>query len=37
MESLVSARLFFLDNVETDTPDSEMSLTVVSSDNPPTC
>ena len=37
MESLVSARLFFLDNVETDTPDSVVSLMVVSSDNPPTC
>jgi hypothetical protein len=37
MESLVSASLVFLDNVETDTPDSVVSLMVVSSDNPPTC
>jgi hypothetical protein len=35
MESPVSARLFFLDNVETDTPDIVVSLMVVSSDNPP--
>ena len=38
MQSFVSARLFFLDNVETDTPViSVVSLMVVSSDNPPTC
>ena len=36
-QSFVSARLFFLDNVETDTPVSVVSLMVVSSDNPPTC
>ena len=37
MQSFVSERLFFLDNVETDTPVSVVSLMVVSSDNPPTC
>jgi hypothetical protein len=36
MLSFVSARLFFLDDVETDTAVSVMSLMVVSSDNPPT-
>jgi hypothetical protein len=34
MQSFVAARLFFLNNVETDTPVSVVSLMVVSSDNP---
>jgi hypothetical protein len=37
LQSFVSATLTFLDNVETDTRVSVVSLMVVSSDNPPTC
>jgi hypothetical protein len=37
IQSFVSARLFFLNKVETDTPVSVVSLMVVSTDNPPTC